>query len=178
MHPGPRLGPSRRPVDGHLTADRRPSLAIGRWASGTSDPVMSYNVHLFRFQRGECVDIDAARLMELIQPLIIWSDERDEEHVRLRAPDGGEADLYGVGEDASVLLFSRWRFGDVCELTAKLARELDMVIVPPDRPVMIIAERQRAHLPEDMAAEAVVVRTGADPQRIIDPASLGEATET
>ncbi|HEX8859474.1 MAG TPA: hypothetical protein VGC06_10380 [Actinomycetes bacterium] len=138
---------------------------------------MSYDVHLFRFQRGECVDIDAARLMELIQPLIVWSDE-DFGYVQLRAPDGYEAELYGAGEDASVLVFTRWCFGDICELTTKLARELDMVIVPPDRPVMIIAERQRAHLPQDMAAEAVVVRTGIDLQRIIDPASLGEVTQT
>jgi hypothetical protein len=177
MHPGPRLGPSRRPVDSHLPANRRATLAIGRWVSGTYDPVMSYDVHLFRFQRGECVDIDAARLMELIQPLIVWSDE-EFDHVQLRAPDGYEADLYGAGEDASVLLFSHWCFGDICEMTAKLARELDMVIVPPDRPVMIIDERQRAHLPQEMTAKAVVVRTGTDIQRIIDPASLGEAADT
>ena len=152
-------------------------LAIGCWAHGTYDPVVSYNVHLFRFQRGECVDIDAARLMEIIQPLIVGRDEAYE-YVRLRAADGGEVDLYGVGEDAATLMFSHWCFGDICELTAKLARELDMVIVPPDRPVMIIAERQRAHLPKEMVAEAAVVRTGVDIQRIIDPASLGEAAET
>jgi hypothetical protein len=152
-------------------------LDIGRWACGTYDPVVSYDVHLFCFQHGECVDIDAARLMEMLQPLIAWTEE-EFDYARLRAADGGEADLYGVCEDASVLLFSRWCFGDICELTAKLARELDMVIVPPDRPVMIIDERQRAHLPPEMAAEAVVVRTGTDIQRMIDPASLGEAAET
>ena len=139
--------------------------------------MVSYNVHLFRFQRGECIDIDAARLMEMIQPLIVWREE-EFDYARLRAADGGEADLYGVGEDAATLMFSRWCFGDICELTAKLARELDMVIVPPDRPVMIIDERQRAHLPKEMAAEAVVVRTGTDIQRMINPASLGEAGET
>jgi hypothetical protein len=139
--------------------------------------VVSYDMHLFRFQRGECVDIDAARLMEMIQPLIVWREE-EHEYARLRTPDGGEADLYGVGEDAATLLFSRWSFGDICDLTAKLARELDMVIVPPDRPVMIIDERQRAHLPRDMAAEAVVVRAGTDIQRMIDPASLDETAES
>ena len=139
---------------------------------------MSYNVHLFRFQRGECVDIDAARLMDMLQPLIVGTEE-EFDYVRLRAADSGEADLYGVSEDAATLMFSHWCFGDICELTAKLARELDMVIVPPDRPAMIIDERQRAHLPQEMVAEAVVVRTGTDIQRIIDPASLGgEAAET
>ena len=134
-------------------------------------------MHLFRFQRGECIDIDAARLMEIIQPLIVWTEE-EHQYARLRAADGGEADLYGVGEDATTLMFSHWSFGDICDLTAKLARELDMVIVPPDRPVMIIDERQRAHLPKEMAAEAVVVRRGTDIQRMINPASLGEAGET
>jgi hypothetical protein len=139
--------------------------------------VVSYDVYLFRFQRGESMDIDPARLMELIQPLIASREEKHS-YVRLRAPDGGEADLYGVGEDAATLMFSHWSRGDICELMAKLARELDMVIVPPDRPAMIIDERQRAHLPEEFIAEAVVVRTGIGIQRVINPASLGEATET
>jgi hypothetical protein len=163
-------------VNGHLTADRR-ALGHCRWASGTYDPVVSYDVHLFRFQNGECMDIDAARLMEMIQPLIVCREE-EFDYVRLRATDGGEADLYGVCEDAATLMFSHWSGGDICELMAKLARELDMVVVPPDRPVMIIAERQRAHLPKEMAAEAVVVRTGIDIQRVINPVSLGEAAQT
>jgi hypothetical protein len=139
--------------------------------------VVSYDVFLFRFQRGECMDIDAARLMELIQPLIVWSDH-EHDCVGLRAADGGEADLYGVCEDAAALMFSHWSWGNICELMAKLAWELDMVIVPGDRPVMLIDERQRAHLPEEeFIAEAVVVRTGLDIQRVINPASLGEAAE-
>jgi hypothetical protein len=152
-------------------------LGVGRWAYGTYDPVVSYDVHLFRFQNGECMDIDAARLMEMIQPLIVWREE-EFDYVRLRATDGGEADLYGVCEDAAALMFSHWSWGDICELMAKLARELDMVVVPPDRPVMIIAERQRVYLPKEIAAEAVVVRTGIDIQRVINPASLGEAAQT
>ncbi|HEX8863473.1 MAG TPA: hypothetical protein VGC06_31115 [Actinomycetes bacterium] len=124
------------------------------------------------------MDIDAARLMELIQPLIVWSDERNEEHVRLRAPDGGEADLYGVGEDASVLLFTRWCLGDICELTAKLARELHMVIVPPDRPVRSSLSGSARTCPRTWRQRRLFVRTGIDLQRIIDPASLGEVTQT
>jgi hypothetical protein len=154
----------------------RPALSgIGRWAHGTYDPVVSYEVHLFRFQRGEC--IDAARLLEMIQPLILWR-QQEFDYVRVRAADGGEADLYGVCEDAATLMFDHWSWGGICELMAKLAWELDMIIVPPDRPVMIIAERQRPHLPKDLAVEAVVVRTGIDIQRVINPASLGEAAET
>jgi hypothetical protein len=102
--------------------------------------VVSYNLHLFRFQNGE-------------------------------------ADLYGVSEDASGLMFSHWSFGDICQLMASLAWELDMVVVPPDRPAMLVDERQRAHLPEELATEAVVVRTGVDIQQLINPASLGEAAQ-
>ena len=61
---------------------------------------------------------------------------------------------------------------------AQLARELDMAILPPDRPAMIVAERQRPHLPKELMTAAVVVRTGVDVQRVINPASLGEAAET
>jgi len=43
---------------------------------------------------------------------------------------------------------------------------------------MIIDERQRAHLPKEFLTEAVVVRTGIDIQRVINPASLGEAADT
>jgi len=164
-------------VDGSPSPPIGALLAIGRWASGTYDPVVSYNVHLFRFQSGECMDIDASRLVEMIQPLIVWREE-EHDYARLRVADGGEADLYGVGEDAATLMFSHWSGGDICELMAKLARELDMVIVPPDRPVMIIAERQRAHLPKEMAAEAVVVRTGIDIQQMINPGGLDDAAES
>jgi hypothetical protein len=174
MHPNQALG---RHDDRWMSPHRRSVRAVGHWACGTYHPVVSYEVYLFRFQRGECMDIDAARLMEMIQPLIVW---RDEEHdcVGLRTADGGEADLYGVGEDAATLMFSHWSWGDICDLMAKLARELDMVIVPPDRLAMLIDERQRAHLPEEFMAEAVVVRTGIDIQRVINPASLAEAAET
>jgi hypothetical protein len=52
-------------------------LAIGRWACGTYDPVVSYDVYLFRFQNGESMEIDTSRLVEMIQPLIAG---REEEH--------------------------------------------------------------------------------------------------
>jgi hypothetical protein len=133
---------------------------------------MSYDVHLFRFRDGEPEDIDAARLAVMLRPLILTRDEQYD-YVRLRAPDGGEADLYGVGEDTASLLFSRWSWGDICELMAGLALELDMTILPPDRPAMIVDERQRAELPREMAAEAVVVRSGVDIQRVINPTSPG-----
>jgi len=77
------------------SAGRRALLTSGRWSYGTYDPVVSYDVHLFRFQNGESTEIDASRLMEMIQPLIAWREE-EHDHVRLRATDGGEADLYGV----------------------------------------------------------------------------------
>jgi hypothetical protein len=128
---------------------------------------VSYDVFLFRFEHGETTDIDAGRLMSLVEPLIV---HRAENFARVRAADGGEADLYGVDENAATLMFSHWSWGGICDLMADLARELDMVIVPPDRPAMIAAERQRAHLPDEFTAEATVVRTGADIQRVINPA--------
>jgi hypothetical protein len=156
-----------RAACGHVTA------ACLRHAS--YDPTVSYDVFLFRFLNGDTTDIDASHLMALVEPFII---RREEEHdyVRLRAADGGEADLYGVGEPAASLMFSHWSWGDICDLMAKLGRELDMVIIPPDRPAMIAGEQQRPHLPEEFVSEAVVVRAGADIQRAIAPASMGEGS--
>lgn len=136
---------------------------------------MSYEVFLFRFKNGDTADIDASHLMALVRPFII---SRSEEHdyARLRAADGGEADLYGVGDPGDSLMFSRWSWGGICDLMAKLTRELDMVIISPDRPAMIADEQQRFHLPEEFATEAVVVHTGVDIQRVINPTSLGEAS--
>lgn len=139
------------------------------------DPTVSYDVFLFRFQNGDTTDINASHLMPLVKPFII-SREEEHDYARLRAPDGGEADLYGVGEDADSLMFSRWSWGGICDLMANLARELDMVIIPPDRPAMIAGEQQRSHLPEEFVTEAVVVHTGVDIQRVINPTSLGEAS--
>jgi hypothetical protein len=60
-------------------------------------------------------------------------------------------------------------------LVTLLVWELDMVIVPGDRPVMLVDERQWAHLPEE---EFVAGAVGTDVQRVINPASLGEAAES
>lgn len=138
--------------------------------------MVSYEVFLFRFRNGDSTDIDAGRVMSLVEPLII-SRSAEHGYARLRAADGGEADIYGVGEETASLMFSRWAWGGICDLMANLARELDMVIMPPDRPVMIISEQQRAHLPEEFVIEATVVHTGIDIQRVINPTSLGESSK-
>lgn len=134
---------------------------------------MSYDVFLFRFEHGQPVRVDGARLRELIEPLIVRGDEQHDQ-VTLRAADGGDARVYGVSDDPECVMFTHWSWGDICDLMADLARELGMAVVPPDRPTMITDERQRSDLPEDLRAEAVVVRAGIDVQRVINPTSLGE----
>jgi hypothetical protein len=134
---------------------------------------VSYDVFLFRFQNGDTADINASHLMSLVGPFII-SESEEHDYARLRTADGGEADLYGVRDPGDSLMFSRWSWGGICDLMAKLARELDLVLIPPDRPAMIAREQQRSHLPEEFVTEAIVVHAGADIQRVINPASLGE----
>ena len=58
---------------------------------------MSYNLYLLRFADGAAVALDAGAFATVTEPMVV---ERDAAHcfVRLRACDGGEADLYAPCE--------------------------------------------------------------------------------
>lgn len=53
------------------------------------------------------------------------------------------------------------------ELLLAGAQAAGWVILPVGRPACIVAEAQRAHLPEDLRATAIVVRTGDQLRRIV-----------
>ncbi|GIH24013.1 hypothetical protein Aph01nite_23230 [Acrocarpospora phusangensis] len=117
---------------------------------------MGYSVFLQRFRGGDAARVDGARLWELLQPCVY---EKNEDSVRIRTPDGGEADIHGRTEG---LMVTRFSAGEVTDLLVRLAHELDLVIMPQDLPALLVRESQRRHLPEDLAGDALVIETGAD----------------
>jgi hypothetical protein len=136
------------------------------------DPYVGYSVFLQRFIDGDAGSIDGVRLKELLNPWIVDLDD-DFAYARLRMLDMGEADVYGVNKTNPFgCTFSRFSYGDVVDLMVRLAQELDMVIMPPDRPLMLTREEQRRHLPDGFAEEAILVHTGTDVQRVINPGSV------
>lgn len=84
--------------------------------------------------------------------------------------DGGGAEIYGGAGDEtfSGLVISRFSRGRVLDLLVEYAAAADAVVLPPGCPTLLVCEDQRRHLPEELRADAVIVRAGADVERILD----------
>jgi hypothetical protein len=84
--------------------------------------------------------------------------------------DGGTADIYADVADGTLdsLMISRFSPGLVLDLLVKFITIADAVVLPPDCLTLLAHEGQRHHLPEELRADATVVRTGADVERAMD----------
>ena len=121
---------------------------------------MSFDVHLLAFDHGEAGSRAAGGVRDL---LLQHGKETGELHVLVGYGDG-EADVYGLpaeGEPLTSLTFNHVNGEDPWELIVQVAHAADLVIVPAGCPVCLVSDRQRPHLPEEIAgARATVVRDG------------------
>lgn len=95
---------------------------------------------------------------------------------RVRAADGGEADLYADldGETFRGFMMTHFSPGAVLDLLFDFLVAADAVVIPPDRPAMMVREEQRRHLPDLIRAGAVVVRSGDEVGQSIAGARAGD----
>ena len=124
---------------------------------------MSYDISFCRFERGGAAPVDEAALLAAVAPFVV--DREPVFHfLRLRTPDGGEAEVY-TGRDVGPLMgftLSRFSGGAVSDLIVAVARATDTVILAPGCPTLVMRADQRQHLPTELAEHAVIVATGAD----------------
>jgi hypothetical protein len=132
---------------------------------------MSYDVFFQRFEQGQPVPIDKSAFLAAVTPFVAETGTASR-FFRLRAPDGGEADVYAdVGEGPCMgFMVNHFAGGAMLDLLVALAEATDTVVLLPDRPTVVTRPEQQQHLPDRVGADVRVVATGADLADVISPA--------
>ena len=134
---------------------------------------MSFDVFAQRMVDGELAVADSAVLHELLASHVV-ATEPASDYARLQLDDG-TADLYGIGDLGSGFMVNHVTGRAAWDLLATLAVRGDLTLMAPDTPPMIVSEATRAHLPDGLGDEAVVVTSGSDILRVFAEAKA-EAT--
>ncbi|UZN04200.1 hypothetical protein [Cellulomonas sp. S1-8] len=121
---------------------------------------MTFDVFVQRMVDGELAAADSAALSELIAPYVTTTDPAFD-FAQLHFDDG-TADLYGIGEPGKGFMVNHVSGRLAWDLVAAVAERGDMTLMAPGVPPLICSESTRAHLPEGLGDEAVVVTSGAD----------------
>ena len=135
---------------------------------------MSFDIFLQAFEGGKVATRDGQAVTRL---LLEAADRHEPASGFAHVVHGdGEADVYGVpagGAPLDGLMFNHVSGGGF-DLLVDVARAADLVVMPVGCPVCVVDDRQRDHLPPEVAAEdvelvtsgralrAVVRRAGAD----------------
>src|SRR5262245_43966493 len=131
------------------------------WRVGRSprqNVVVGFDIFLQGFEQGEGAagDADAASLA--IAPYLV-EQTLDEEHsfALLRAPDGCEADVYGLG--AAGIMVNHTNGGQVYDVLLHVATAGRWAIIPAGCPTCVPFPEMIADLPDELQDEAIVVRS-------------------
>lgn len=111
---------------------------------------MSYGIFLQRFADGDAAPMDDALGRSLLAPHVVRS-RPEHDFVRIRAADGGQADVH---TSPGCIMVSRFAAGGILDLVATLAVRLDAVVLLPDGTAVLPAEAHRPHLPPELRAAA------------------------
>jgi hypothetical protein len=93
-----------------------------------------------------------------------FTDAPDDGFVRVQLADG-EADVYGVGR--SSLMVNHAAGEQIWDLLVTVAVAAGWVIMPVGCPVCVVADEHAADLPDELRADVVVVRSGAELLQVI-----------
>jgi hypothetical protein len=129
---------------------------------------VSYDIFFRRFAHGQPIPLDRTTLLAALKPFTV-SIEPAFNFLRLRTPDGGEADVYGAVGDGPCMgfAFSRFSAGEISDLIVAVAITTDTVVLLPGCPALVTQSEQVQHLPEDFPTQAVVVSTGKDFETVL-----------
>ncbi|WP_189110328.1 hypothetical protein [Streptomyces camponoticapitis] len=125
---------------------------------------MSYSIFLLRFVDSGVVALDAGRFRRVTEPYVVAGGP-GEGFSRLRAKDGGEADLYHESHGESgmpCVTATHFARGAMLGVLGRLAAELGASIVPQEGGALIFHERERRHLPAELQGNAVVIAPTED----------------
>ncbi len=117
---------------------------------------MSYDIFMQGFSRGDAADGDGHAAMSILSPLI---NERQGSWARITFSDG-EADVYGIDEPASGLMFNHISGESVWQVMFDVAAAAGFTIMPIDCPACVPPGVSSDDLPTPFCDEAVVVTSG------------------
>lgn len=129
---------------------------------------MSYELFVQRFEQGDAAPMAADALLTVFQ-LRVDHREPQDDYWHISADDGGTADVYAdlADDTLSSFMMSRFSAGAVLDMLVTFIGLADAVVLPPGCPTLLAHEGQRCHLPEELRADAVVVRAGADVEQVL-----------
>lgn len=126
---------------------------------------VSYSIYVQRFAHGDAAPMDDELGQALLAPHVV-ATEFEYGYQRIQASDGGEADVY---KSPGSIMFNRFAWGGILEIVAELVARLSAVILLPEGVAILRSADDRAHLPVELAADAVVVDlSGAAIQAVIE----------
>lgn len=119
---------------------------------------MSFDIFLQGFRAGDAADGDGAAALSVLEPLIL---ERDGSWARIGTADG-EADVYGLDSPETGLMFNHVTGRAAWDVIHAVASDAGFVVMPVGCPTLVVDDARRAELPDGLADEVVLVRSGAD----------------
>ncbi|MEU7589409.1 hypothetical protein AB0A95_24310 [Micromonospora sp. NPDC049230] len=129
---------------------------------------MSYDMFVQRFEQGDAAPMPGDAFLAVFAPR---ADHREPQYNywHISADDGSTADVYATLADDTLrsLMISRFSGGPILDMLVTFLGLADAVVLPPGCPALLAHENQRCHLPEDLRADAVVVQSGADVERVL-----------
>lgn len=126
---------------------------------------MSFDVYLQGFRDGDAADSGGGLMRQVLGPYVVR--EEPESHFVVVEFGDGSVDVYLDGDS----MMANHVAGDrPWDLLVEGARAADWVIMPVGCPTCITDEAQRAHLPEGLKDDVVLVLSGAELLRAIRPA--------
>jgi hypothetical protein len=124
---------------------------------------MGFDVFVQGFHDGDArTEADADVVEAVLAPYVVG---RDEQLIRVRVGDD-EGEIYGASDlDGGFMVTHAGPA--VFDVVVEVAKAADLVILPVGCPTVIVDEAQRAHLPEDLTENVVLVTSGEDLRRVI-----------
>jgi hypothetical protein len=125
---------------------------------------VSFDIFLQAFRAGDATVGDGEAALELLEPLIV---QRENGWARIATADG-EADVYGIDDAATGLVFNHVSGVVAYALLFDIARRAGFVVMPVGCPTCVLDYAMQDDLPPEVAVDVVVVGSGDDLRRAIE----------
>jgi hypothetical protein len=119
---------------------------------------VSFDIFVQGFKNGEAAPGDGEAVMALLDPLIA---QRDKGWARIE-PEDGAAEVFGVDEPSSGLMFSHVEGRRAWDLIFEVARAAGFVVMPVGCGTLLPDEARRDDLPERVPQPVSLIGSGAD----------------
>ena len=119
---------------------------------------VSFDVYLQGFRDGEAEQGSGDAALDLITPLI---SRRTADWARV-ATDDGEADVFGIDQPSTGLMFNHLSGDAAWSLVFQVARAGGFAIMPVGCPTCVVSAEMLRALPDELASDAIVVSSGDD----------------